>query len=993
MTTTPSFGSPRRAGFPGGARGRHAALVAVVGAGLAAYLTGRLQSVAGIDLAVILTLAGGFPVFWGAVSALARGRISAELAVVIAAVAALVIGQALVAAEVIFILLVGEALEAWTVGRTRAGIGALLALRPRQARVRRGGGEEVVAAESLRPGDVVAVRPGDRVPADGRVTSGRSSVDESPMTGESIPVDKGPGDAVFEGTINLHGALEFAVEKAGADTALARIIHLVEEAAAARAPSQRLADRYAAWFVPIVLLAAGITYWITRDVTRSVAVLVVACPCALVLATPTAIAAGIGGLVRRGVLVKGGSVLEALAAVRCVVFDKTGTLTLARLRTIGVVAPGGRPGEVLRLAAAVERRSEHPVARAICAHAAAEGVAGAGADEFAVRPGLGAEAVVEGARVRVGNARFLEEAGIRVPQGLANDAAVYGRAGCTSVFVARGDACLGLVAVRDTVRPEASAAVGALQALGIRRLPVLTGDGEAAAQAVGSALGLDEIRSGLMPEAKVEFVRRAARETGPVLMAGDGINDAPALTAASVGVAMADIGTDVAIESAGVVLIGGDLTKIAEAVAMGRRVLRTVWQNILGFTLGFNVLAVTAASLGWIGPVAAAVVHQAASLAVVLNSMRLLVHAGEWRHRLEHWREDVRVHRRRIAAVTAAALAVAWLAEGIYAVRVGEVAVEQTFGRAADELRAPGLHVRLPWPLAAHRRVRTDEVRRVEVGFRAEAGAGTEPPAYEWNVQHRGGRYTRVDDEAAVWTGDESLTDLNLVVHVRIRDPRAALFVLGDRMPDGSDKWAVMIRAAAESALRAEMSARPSDDVLGGLRAAVEEAVLRRLQAALGEVDGGAFEALAVRLGDVHPPLEVVPAFRDVAAAQEEREAMIGEAQAYGFETAAISRGQARQRVVDAEGVGSGRVARAQGESDRFRDAAAAFRETPDVAAVRLRLGAVETLLAGRRKTIVDPADAGGRRMVWLGRDGVVGAGGTPTAPPPVVAPAGEVEP
>jgi Cu+-exporting ATPase len=972
---------------------RHLALVACVGAGLAAYLTGRLRTVAGIDLAVILTLAGGFPVFWDAASSLARGRISAELAVAIAAVAALTIGQSLVAAEVVFILLVGEALEAWTVGRTRAGIGALLALRPRQARVRRDGAEATIASDMLRVGDTVIVRPGDRIPADARVVEGRSTVDESPMTGESMPADRGPGDEVFEGTINLHGAMEVSVVRAGPDTALARIIHLVEEAAASRAPSQRLADRYAAWFVPIVLLAAGVTYWITRDVTRSVAVLVVACPCALVLATPTAIAAGIGGLVRRGVLVKGGAVLEALAGIRCVVFDKTGTLTLARLRTIGVVAPGGRPEDVLRLAAAVERRSEHPVARAICAHAAAEGVAETGADEFAVRPGLGAEAVVEGARVRVGNARFLEEAGIAVPQGLANDAAAYGRAGCTSVFVARENDCLGLIAVRDAIRPEASAAVGALQALGIRRLPVLTGDGEAAAQAVGSALGLDEIRSGLMPEAKVEFVRRAARESGPVLMVGDGVNDAPALTAAAVGAAMADIGTDVAIESAGVVLIGGDLTKIAEAVAMGRRALRTVWQNILGFTLGFNVLAVAAASLGWIGPVAAAVVHQAGSLAVVLNSMRLLIHPGEWRHRLDHWREDVRVHRRRIAAVAAAAVAVAWLAEGVYAVRVGEVAVEQTFGRAADGIRAPGLHVRLPWPLATHRRVRTDEVRRVEVGFRAVAGAGIEPPAYEWNVQHRGGRYTRVDDEAAVWTGDENLTDLNLVVHVRIRDPRAALFVLGDRMPDGSDKWAVTIRAAAESALRAEMSVRPSDDVLAGSRASVEEAVLRRLRSALGRVDGGAFEVQAVRLSDVHPPLEVVPAFRDVAAAQEEREALIGEAQAYGFETAAISRGQARQRVVDAQGAGSGRVARAQGESDRFRDAAAAFRETPDVAAVRIRLGAVETLLAGRRKTIIDPADAGGRRMVWLGRDGVVGAGGMPPAPPPVATPAAEEEP
>ena len=364
------FDSPHR---------RHLALTIAVGVGIAVYLAEDLagllewagvltayapaiaslsvRSIFGFDLALLLALVGGFWIYYEAVAALLRQKISADLAVSLAAFAALYIGQYAVAAEVIFIMLIGETLEHFAIDRTRSGIAALLALRPQEARVRRAGADHdhMMRVDQIRSDDVVIVRPGDRIPIDGRVIEGNSSVDQSPITGESLPADKTAGDEVFAGTINLYGAMELSVERLGEDTTLEQIIHLVEHAEAAKAPTERLADRYATWFVPVVLLAAGLTFFFTRDVVRAVAVLVVACPCALVLATPTAVAAGIGAMVRRGVLLKGGSVLERLGRVRAVVFDKTGTLTLARLRIDQVaVVDGCDEAEVLRLGAAVE---------------------------------------------------------------------------------------------------------------------------------------------------------------------------------------------------------------------------------------------------------------------------------------------------------------------------------------------------------------------------------------------------------------------------------------------------------------------------------------------------------------------------------------------------------------------------------------------------------------------------------------------------------------
>ncbi len=984
---------------------RHLLLTLLVGLGLGAYLTGSIETVYGFDLALLLAIGGGYPIYWAALEALARGRISADLAVSLAAVAAILIGEYAVAVEVIFIMLIGEALEHFAVDRTRAGIAELLALRPREARVRRRhhhheqaddhehgpdhdrGHEQdhdhemLVPVEEIRPDDVVLLRPGDRVPVDGRVLAGTSSVDQSPITGESLPADKAPGDEAFAGTINLYGALELSVERLGADTTLEQIIHLVEEAEAAKAPTERLADRYAAWFVPLVLLAAGLTYlftgdaWFTDgDVFRAVAVLVVACPCALVLATPTAIAAGIGGLVRRGVLVKGGIALEKLGRRPTVVFDKTGTLTLARLRVSAIVpAPGRDADEVLRLGAAVERHSEHPIARLIADRASQHGIEPAEATAFAARPGLGAEALVDGAKVRVGSPRFLREADLSVPSELEGEVSRLGDTGCTVVLVARGAEAVGAVAVEDTVREEAAATVKRLRELGVRRIVMLTGDNEPAARSVAQSLGIDDVRAGLLPGDKVEAVRSLAREVAPVVMVGDGINDAPSLVAADVGVTLAEIGTDVATRAADVVLMGDDLSKLADAVACGRAMLRIIWQNILGFALVFNALAVAAASLGWISPVAAAVLHQVSSLTVVLNSLRLLIDVRRWHHAFAPLRAGLHRRRRILLAGATGVVAAAYLASGWHVVRLGEVAVVREFGRIVRSEEPPGLHYRLPWPFGWHETVRPNEVRRVEVGFRTTSGEFEEPPAYEWNVQHRGGRAERRGDEATVLAGDETLADVNLVVQYRVADPVAGLLRVGREGADGTSKWDTLVRAVAEAALREAMSRRPLEAVLGAERSSIEGEVRRRVAAAF-EAYGTGFVVDAVCLGDVHPPLEVVPAFREVASAREQKEATVNQAEAYQYETQAFARGEAQQNVLSAEAAGSDRTQRAQGSAERFGAMASAYAEHPEVTRLRLYLETVESVLAGRKKVILDRVPDGARRQLFLGRPGMLGA-------------------
>jgi Cu+-exporting ATPase len=948
---------------------RHLLLTTVVGVGLLAYATGSIEAVYGFDVAMVLALVGGFPIYYGAVRWLLRGKITADLAVTLAAIAALAIQEYLVAAEVIFIMLIGEALENFAVGRTRSGIARLLKLTPDEARVRHPGHDHdhVLPVDRIQPDDIVIVRPGDRIPVDGRVLSGSSAVDQSPITGESLPADKAPGDEVYAGTISLNGAMEIAIERLGEDTTLQRIIHLVEEAEAAKAPTQRLADRYATYFVPVVLAAAVVTFLVTGEVVRAVSVLVVACPCALVLATPAAIAAGIGALVGRGVLVKGGTVLEKLGRLKSVVFDKTGTLTLARLR-ISQIAPveGMDDEELLRTAAAVEQHSEHPLAQLIVERVREARIAPQDVTGFTARPGLGAEARLADETIRVGNGQLMREAGVAIPKDYARRLEELRQAGNTLVLVARDHRLIGAVAVQDTVRPEAEPAVKRLREQGIRRIAMLTGDHQAAAQAVAERLGIKEVQSELLPADKVEAVRQMQREAAPVAMVGDGINDAPSLVAADVGVAMAQIGTDVAIESADLVLVGDDLRKLSIAVSCGRATMRVIWQNILGFAVAFNVVAVIAASLGWISPVAAAVLHQVSSLIVVLNSLRLLVDWQRWRARVRDSGYLVRRHWRWAALAASAAAIAVYLLSGLFVVSPGEVAVEQRFGRLVGEPRGPGLHYRLPVPLGTHEIIRPRELRRVEMGFRTIEGEWDEPAAYEWNVQHRGGRIQYEANEAKVLTGDENYVDVKWIVHYRVAEPLTALFCVGRRRADGGNKWDELVRGVAESCLRAEMAGQSMNTVLADRRHDVEAALHARIAAALDRYETG-LAVESVCLGDVHPPVDVVPAFREVAGALEEKESKINEAKAYQVEAWAMARAELEARPLLAEASAHDRRERATGEADRFAETARASQENRELTRLRLYLQATEELLAGRRKIILDRAAHGSRRRLFLG--------------------------
>ncbi len=463
---------------------------------------------------------------------------------------------------------------------------------------------------------------------------------------------------------------------------------------------------------------------------------------------------------------------------------------------------------------------------------------------------------------------------MRIADDLAARIEVLRRAGHTLSLVAVDNEVVAAIGIRDSVRETAAAAIHDLGHLGIRQIAMLTGDQEAAARAVAEELSIAEFHFGLLPAEKADWIANLRKTRAPVAMVGDGINDAPSLVAADVGVALADIGSDVTIESADLVLMGDDLRKLAEAVACGQRVLRTIRQNIIAFAIVFNLASMAAASSGWISPVTAAIVHQVSSLAVVLNSLRLLVDLHAWQHRLGDWWYDIRRLRWRIAAAIAGIALAAWLASGLHSIGVGQLGAVQRFGKRVLPLEEPGLQYRLPYPFARHYVILRDESHRVEIGFRSspypERTRPDEPAAYEWNVQHRGGRYQPVPEESYVWTGDENLIDTNLVVHYRVADPEAALFHLGVGDTELTARWDELVRAESEAAFRTEMARREADDLLEKSRQEIAVAVVGRANRALDRCAVG-LHVEEVCFGDIHPPLEVVPAFRDVSIAMEEK--------------------------------------------------------------------------------------------------------------------------
>lgn len=562
-------------------------------------------------------------------------EVGIEVLMAVAAIGAAALGAWEEAAFLVFLYGSAEAVESLTFARTRSAIRALLDLAPKEARVLRDGAEVTVAATDLVPGDVFLVRPGESLATDGVIRSGASSLDESPVTGESVPVDKAPGDNVFAGTINRQGALTIEATKAFADNTLSAIIHLVEEAQGQKGRAQRFIDRFSRVYSPLVLLGAAllaivpialggnVTEWITRAIT----VVVAGAPCALVMSTPVAMAAGIGSAGRRGVLIKGGIHLENLGTVRVVALDKTGTLTHGRPVVTDVVPLDGTDAtSMLATAAAVERYSEHPLARAIVAAASERSLAPVAATEFKALTGAGATARVDGRLVHVGNLDLFTELGW-APS--AENTVLVERLreeGKTVVLVGDRDGAaptrvLGLVAIRDQVRPNAAGAVRELHRLGVSRVVMLSGDHPRTAQAIARELGIDDVRAGLKPEDKVIAIRELDREYGAVAMIGDGVNDAPALAQATIGIAMGTAGTDAAIEAADVALMADDLEKAGFALRIGRKARSISRQNV-AFSLVLLAVLIPGAALGFFTIAIAVTVHEVAELIAVANGLR-----------------------------------------------------------------------------------------------------------------------------------------------------------------------------------------------------------------------------------------------------------------------------------------------------------------------------------------------------------------------------------
>ena len=603
------------------------ALLAISGAALVVSIFDLLPLP--FDAAWVAIVLCGVPIVLEALIGLITAfDIKADVLVSLALIASVLIGEDFAAGEVAFIMQLGALLEDVTVARARAGIEKLVHLTPQTARVVRDDGERIVPAEQVRVGDRLRVLPGESVPVDGVITSGQTSINQAVMTGESLPVDKTVGDEVSSGTVNQYGAFEMRATKVGEDSSIQRMIRLVQSADAGKARIVGLADRWATWIVVIALTAAALTWLITDEIIRAVTILVVFCPCALVLATPTAIMAGIGNATRHGFLVREGDALERLAAVRKIAFDKTGTLTWGtpRVVTVASALPGLDRAGLYALAAGAERLSEHPLGKAVVAGYREEtGCETDPATAFDMLPGRGVSADVDGRRVLAGNPQLLAEHGVTIPADAQRQKLL--EEGCTMIYMAVDGAFAGYIALSDTLREESAATSAALEAAGVRPV-LLTGDHERAADAIAARLGIREVRAGCRPEEKLEAIDGWQRDGMRVCMIGDGINDAPALKKADVGIAMGGVGSDIAVEAADIALVDDEVKELPHLMALSRRMMTTIRMN-LTFSMGLNFLAIFLAMAGTLNPVVGALVHNAGSVAVILNSALLL----KWRRR------------------------------------------------------------------------------------------------------------------------------------------------------------------------------------------------------------------------------------------------------------------------------------------------------------------------------------------------------------------------
>ena len=551
-------------------------------------------------------------------------KISSALLITIAMFAAIAIGDLFAAGEVAFIMAIGALLEDATTNRAKKGLKKLISLAPTQGRRIRNRKEEMISAEKIMKGDMLRILPGETVPVDGVIVSGETSVDQSIMTGESLPVDKVVGDTVFCGTINRFGAIDIRATKVGEDSSLQKLIRMVQEAEDKKAPMARIADRVASWLVPVAMLVAVIAGIATQDIVRAVTVLVVFCPCALVLATPTAIMAAIGQATKHGVIIKSGEALEKMGKVDTIAFDKTGTLTYGKLEVSDVLSfsPELSKDKLLYLAASAEAKSEHPLGKAIVAYAKKLDLPLSESAAFQMTSGKGISAEVDGYQLLCGNERYLHECG--VPMTANADAALekLRLQGNASILVAVNGQCVGVIALSDVLRPEAAAMVQKLTAMQTNTV-LLTGDNQKTADYFAAQVGIREVYADLLPEDKVGNIAALQQRDRNVCMIGDGVNDAPALKTASVGVAMGSMGSDIAVEAADIALMSDDISKIPYLKRLSNATVKTIKLSIT-LSMCINFLAVTLSVLGLLNPTTGALVHNAGSVLVIINSALLL---------------------------------------------------------------------------------------------------------------------------------------------------------------------------------------------------------------------------------------------------------------------------------------------------------------------------------------------------------------------------------
>jgi Cd2+/Zn2+-exporting ATPase/Cu+-exporting ATPase len=615
--------------------------VAVIGEGLGLFE--HVSVVVPWPIWLALILVAGYPVFRNVVRAVLHRQIISHTLMTIGVLAAIAVGQWVTALVVVFFMRVGDAVERFTTERARRSLKTLTALAPQTARVLRDGAEIELAVDQVQPGDIVIVRPGEQIPADGEVLDGQATVDQAAITGESLPIEAGPGSRVYAATIARLGHLRVRVTHAGADTTYGRVIKQVEQAEANRADIQRTADRFSAYYLPVVLGIAALTLVLRRDPLATAAVLVVACSCSFALATPIAVLASVGAAAKHGLLIKGGRYLELLDRADVLLVDKTGTVTLGKPQITDVVPvpsfqlPDSDAGswkleaDLLRLAASAERYSEHPLAEAVRAAARERGLELAEPAEFFAEPGVGVRATVEGVAVTVGSQRLLPDlTGFNgeVLQQIGDDRNLSGLTaqGKTLLFVTVDGRLAGILAAADTRRPEVPAALADVRRLGIRQIELLTGDNARAANALAAALGVP-CRANLLPEDKIRIVKEYQAQGHTVVMIGDGVNDAPALAQADVGIAMAAAGSDVAIEAAHVALMRDDWMLIPEVFRIAQRTMRVVQTN-LGLTAAYNIVGLTLAAFGILPPVLAAAAQSLPDLGILGNSSRLLRQKG-----------------------------------------------------------------------------------------------------------------------------------------------------------------------------------------------------------------------------------------------------------------------------------------------------------------------------------------------------------------------------